>query len=290
MPESLASQVPKLMVHCEFMKRQLLKSPRSRFAKGKDGACKPIGTGTKIPGKSPIPTKAPGEFPMRINKYLSWKGYSTRRDADKLIEKRMVTINGRFAELGDQVQATDAVLVRKNKKALNYVYYAYNKPRGIVTDVSRKGGVIDIMQKVNLTGVSPVGGLDANSEGLVILTNDRRITDRLLNPSHEHMKEYTVKTTAPLRTSFKVKMEAGIVVDKQAPIKCRVEILGEDMFRIWMTDNGNNIRKMCDLFHTQVATLTRTAILNIKLDRLAPNSWRQIQGDELSTFLKSLGL
>lgn len=254
------------------------------------GLTHPANPMKKSAGKAPIPTKAPGEFPMRINKYLGWKGFATRRDADKLIEKRQVTINGRFAALGDQVLATDTVEVRRNKKADTYLYYAYNKPRGIVTDISRKGGVKDIMQSISLRGVFPVGGLDANSEGLVILTNDRRITDRLLNPAHEHMKEYTIIAKNSMKPNFKEKMEAGVTIGKNAPIQCRVHILRDKLFTLTMSDNGNHIRTMCNMFFTEVESLTRTAILNIRLDKMTPNSYRPIKGEELATFLRSLGL
>lgn len=240
--------------------------------------------------KSPIPTKAPGEFPMRINKYLGWKGFATRRGADELIAKRQVTINGRFAALGDQVLATDTVEVRKNKKAETYLYYAYNKPRGVLTDISRKGGKNDIMNSISLRGVFPVGGLDANSEGLVILTNDRRITDRLLNPAHQHMKEYLVKTFSAVKPNFKEKMEAGVTIGKNDPIHCKVHILKGDLFTLLMSDNGNHIRQMCNMFFADVESLTRTAILNIRLEKMTPNSYRPIKGEELSTFLRSLGL
>lgn len=241
-------------------------------------------------GPSPIPTRLPGEFPMRINKYLAWKGYSTRKGADELIQKRAVTINGRLAILGDQVQAVDNVELRSHKKVESYVYYAYNKPRGVNTEPSKVGK--DISQTISLKGVFPVGGLDTNSEGLIILTNDRRIVNRLLNPAHAHMKEYIVRTINPLRPNFQEKMEAGVTLGQGhvTPIQCTISIMRENLFSIRLTDSDSHVRQMCSIFFTEIETLTRTEILNIRLEKLPPNSYRKIEGDELRIFLSSLGL
>lgn len=241
-------------------------------------------------GPSPIPTKAPGEFPMRINKYLAWKGYSTRRGADDLIQKNQVTINGRFAALGDKVEETDDVHVRKFKRPDEYVYYAFNKPRGVTTEATRKGGTPDIMQTIALRGVFPVGGLDANAQGLVILTNDRRIVDRLLNPAHKHMKEFAIKTLAPVRANFKEKMESGVIIGGAAPIECSVHIIRPDFFTVRVTDSGNHIRQMCSMFFAEIESMTRTQIMNIRLGGLALNTYRKLDDDERTAFLKGLGL
>jgi len=231
----------------------------------------------KPAGPSPIPKRAPGEFPMRINKYLSWKGFATRRGADDLIQKRKVTINGRFAQLGDQVQATDAIEVRKTGKAETYEYYAYYKPRGISTDPTRKG-TPDISSSINLKGVFPVGGLDTNAEGLVILTNDRRIVDRLLNPAHAHHKEYFIRTLGPLRANFREKMGDGVAV------------LDTNLFSLQVNGSDNDIRERCARFFAEIDTMKRTRILNISLGRMPANTYRTIEGDELASFLRSLGL
>jgi len=240
-------------------------------------------------GPSPIPKKAPGEFPMRINKYLGWKGYSTRRGADDLILKHMVTINGRFATLGDQVTETDTVEVRNTRKPESFSYYAYNKPRGVSTDPTRKG-TLDISQSIPLNGVFPVGGLDVNAEGLVILTNDRRITDRLLNPAHEHMKEYIIQTIGPLRSNFKEKMESGVVIGDSKPLHYSVKILADNLFTVRLTDSGSHLRQMCSMFFAEIESMKRTAIMNITLGKLTPNAFRKIEGEELTGFLRALGL
>jgi len=240
-------------------------------------------------GPSPIPKKAPGEFPMRINKYLGWKGYSTRRGADDLILKHMVTINGRFATLGDQVTETDTVEVRNTRKPESYSYYAYNKPRGVSTDPTRKG-TVDISQSIPLNGMFPVGGLDVNAEGLVILTNDRRITDRLLNPSHEHVKEFLIQTIGPLRSNFKEKMESGVVIGDSKPLHYSVKILADNLFTVRLTDSGSHLRQMCSMFFAEIESMKRTQIMNITLGKLTPNAFRKIEGEELTGFLRALGL
>ena len=238
-------------------------------------------------GPSPIPTKAPGEFPMRINKYLGWKGYSTRRGADELIARHMVTINGRFATLGDQVTASDTVEVRNTRKPESYSYYAYNKPRGVSTDPTRKG-TVDIAQSIPLNGMFPVGGLDTNAEGLVILTNDRRITDRLLNPAHEHMKEYLIQTLGPLRSNFKEKMESGVVIGDSKPLHYSVNLISDTLFSVRLSDSGSHLRQMCSMFFAEIDTLKRTQIMNITLGKLQSNAFRKIEGEELTGFLRGL--
>ncbi len=240
-------------------------------------------------GPSPIPKKAPGEYPMRINKYLGFKGYSTRRGADDLIARRMVTINGRFAALGDQVNENDTVEVRNMRKPETYSYYAYNKPRGVSTDPTRKG-TLDISQSIPLTNVFPVGGLDTNAEGLVILTNDRRITDRLLNPAHEHMKEFIIQTITPLRSNFKEKMESGVVINGSKPLHYSTKIINDHLFTVRLSDSGSHLRQMCSMFFAEIESLKRTQIMNVTLGKLSPNEFRRIEGEELTGFLRALGL
>ena len=240
-------------------------------------------------GPSPIPKKLPGEFPMRINKYLGWKGYSTRRGADDLIMKHMVTINGRFATLGDQVTESDTIEVRNTRKPESYSYYAYNKPRGVSTDPTRKG-TVDISQSIPLNGMFPVGGLDTNAEGLVILTNDRRITDRLLNPVHEHVKEFLIQTITPLRANFKEKMESGVVIGDSKPLHYSTKIISDNLCTVRLTDSGSHLRQMCSMFFAEIESLKRTQIMNITLGKLTPNAFRKIEGEELTGFLRALGL
>ena len=226
---------------------------------------------------------------MRINKYLAHKGIATRREADLLIEKGLVFVNGKKAELGQSVEETDKVEVR-NRKQKEYVYLAYNKPTGIVTHSSQYDEQ-EIKDVLNIKDVFPVGRLDKNSHGLIILTNDGRITDRLLNPAFEHEKEYEVTTKDRLRSSFKEKMEQGVSIEgyKTKPVK--IELLGENKFRITLTEGKRHqIRRMVVALFNEVTGLKRTRVLNIKLKNLKPGEYRPIEGKELKDFLKQLNL
>jgi 23S rRNA pseudouridine2604 synthase len=242
-----------------------------------------------VKGPSPIPKKDPDAFPMRINKYLAMKGYSTRRGADELIAKKVVTINGRPAVLGDKVNETDVVEVRKNAKADEYVYYACYKPADITLLDTRKGQE-GFANTLPLKGVFPIGSLDRDAAGLIIFTNDRRIIDRLENPAHAHPKTYMVEVREPFRNNFKEKLEAGVSIEGAPAIPCHVAFKGPTAALITITDSKNRIRQICSLFGANVEKLTRTEILNIKLGKLNPNGHRKIDGEELQVFLKSLGL
>ena len=236
----------------------------------------------------------------RINKYLADQKISTRRGADELIKDKKVFINGKLAKLGSQVEEKDKVEIR-GAKAKEYKYFAYNKPIGIETTSPKEG-------------LFPLGRLDKNSHGLLILTNDGRITDQLLNPKYYHEKEYVVHTKEKLRSSFKQKMEAGVNIDpvrsrsprgdRSTPVfrrvasngvegyvtkKCTVKILNENTFRIILTEGKKHqIRRMCSALFQEVADLKRERIMNIKLGNLAPKGVREIKGEELNTFLKVL--
>lgn len=248
-----------------------------------------------VRGKSPKPTpviEAP-QFPMRINKYLALKKHSTRRGADELIEKGQVLINGKKAVLGDKVNETDLVEVRfrGNQKPKTYVYYAYNKPRGIVTHTAQQGDK-DIKDVVRLPkDVFPVGRLDKDSHGLVILTNDGRITDRLLSPRFEHEKEYLVTTKQPLRSSFKAKMEAGVKIEDGVTKPCKVNIVNDNTFRVILTEGKKHqIRRMCVALFQDVDDLQRTRVMNVELGNLPEGVHRSIRGNELRTFLEAIGM
>ncbi|MEN9649407.1 MAG: pseudouridylate synthase specific to ribosomal small subunit, rRNA pseudouridine2604 synthase [Candidatus Parcubacteria bacterium] len=230
-------------------------------------------------------------FPMRINKYLASKGYSTRREADTLITKKQVFINGRIAVLGDKVMSDDDVEVRTGAgKSKKNVYFAYNKPVGIVTH-SAQAGEKEIMQSVHIKGIAPIGRLDKDSHGLIILTNDGRITDRLLNPEHEHVKEYIVEVKTKLRPTFKEYMERGVDIEGYITKPCKVKILGDKVFAISISEGKKHqIRRMVAALFNEVVDLQRIKVMNIQLGGLALGRYRAIEGEELTTFLKSLGL
>ena len=229
------------------------------------------------------------EYPMRINKYLALHNYSTRLGGDALVRNKQVKINGKLAVLGSKVNKDDVVEVLNFKNPKTYLYYAYNKPAGIITH-SPQGEGKDIRQSIPLKDVAPIGRLDKNSRGLIILTNDGRITNRLLSPEFSHEKEYIVNTLEKIRPSFKQHMEAGIDIGGYITKKCKVALLGDFKFKIILTEGKKHqIRRMCDALHNGVKSLERIRIMNIKLGTLASGKYRQIEGEELKTFLKSLG-
>jgi 23S rRNA pseudouridine2604 synthase len=231
-------------------------------------------------------------YPMRVNKYLALKQHSTRRGADELIKKGLVLINGRTAVLGDKVSETDKVEIRfKGKdKPKELVYYAYNKPRGVVTHSAQYGDT-EIKHVVNIPDIFPLGRLDKDSSGLIILTNDGRITERLLSPEHEHDKEYLVTTKDKLRSNFKQKMEEGVQIENERTKPAKVQILSDRSFKVILTEGKKHqIRRMCSALFQDVDDLKRIRIMNIELGTLASGKTRQIVGEELKTFLSALGM
>lgn len=227
---------------------------------------------------------------MRINKYLALKKHSTRRGADELIKEGKVFINGRLAILGDKVTEADQVEVRFRGKPKPYIYIAYNKPKGVVTH-SAQGDEQEIKTVVSIKDIFPVGRLDKDSHGLIILTNDGRITERLLGPEHVHEKEYLVKTKDNLRSSFKEKMEKGVKIENEKTARCKVHIINGRTFKVILTEGKKHqIRRMCVALFQEVLDLKRIRIMNVELGDLAPGAHREIAGKELETFLHSLEL
>ncbi len=235
-------------------------------------------------------------YPMRINKYLALKGFATRKAADELVEKKRVFINGRLAVLGDKVLEKDAVEVRtnKNKPDKKLVYFAYNKPRSVLTHSATEEDqdIRELLPELTKEyAIFPVGRLDKDSHGLIILTNDGRITERLLSPTREHEKEYVVRTKQKLRTSFKAHIEAGVDIEGYVTKPAKVRIQGENTFRIIITEGKKHqVRRMVVSQFNEVADLERVRVLNIELGKLKSGAHRPIEGEELQVFLKSLGL
>lgn len=226
-------------------------------------------------------------YPMRINKYLALKKYCTRREADEYIERGQVYINNRRAVLGDKVTEDDVVDVKFRQK--KYRCFAYNKPRGIITH-SPQDGEEEIADIFPVSNVFPVGRLDKDSHGLIILTDDGRITDPLLNPESRHEKEYEVRCLTKLPSNFKSMMEKGVDIGGYVTKPCVVNILGSNTFSITLSEGKKHqIRRMCGAFGQSATSLLRKRILNIKLAGLKPGEYRQIQNGELNDFMKSLG-
>lgn len=237
--------------------------------------------------------------PIRINKYLAEQGYATRRGADVLITAGKVLINGRKAVLGDKVSSTDKVVVDVKAiaaKQKGYVYYAYNKPVGIVTHSPQKGEKA-ITDTVKLPGVFPLGRLDKESHGLLILTNDGRVTDRLLNPEAEHEKEYIVKVDKHLKQNALTRLTKGVKIDgdfkggSYITKPAVAEEVSPYMLRLTITEGKRHqIRRMLTALGYQVTDLKRVRVMQIELGELKEGAHRELTAAERKSFLKELGL
>jgi 23S rRNA pseudouridine2604 synthase len=231
-------------------------------------------------------------YPMRINRYLAKKQICTRREADGLISSGKVVINGRKAVLGDKVEENDEVLVRDDpRRSKNFVYLAYNKPRGIITHSAQKGEK-EIGAIINYpVQLFPVGRLDKDSSGLIILTNDGRITDRMLNPEYCHEKEYVVGIDKKITPSFVKNMSEGIMIGDYKTKKCKIEKMGDFNFLIILTEGKKHqIRRMCEALGKIVLKLKRVRIMNIELRGLKAGQFRKIENEELEVFLREVGI
>lgn len=236
---------------------------------------------------------------MRINKYLKDKGLTTRRGADELIQKGAVLINGKIAKLGDEVQKNDEVSI-KNKsgtKEESLYYIAYNKPIGILTNKDLASGV-DILSHTKFKNdkgeeikVFPVGRLDKDSHGLILLTNDGRVTDKLLSPRFLHEKEYLVHTDRPFNDFFLSALSAGVRIDGSVTRKAIANRVSGNSFKIILTEGKKRqIRRMCEALHHNVVDLERIRIMNINLGNLKIGEYKHLSKEERKTLLSSLYL
>lgn len=222
----------------------------------------------------------------RINKYLSEVGFCSRRAADKLIEEGRVTINGIKPGMGTKVSAGDEVRVdgkRISEPKEKHVYIAFNKPEGIVctTDVGIElNNIIDFINYP--TRIFPIGRLDKMSEGLIFLTNDGDIVNKILRARNNHEKEYLVNVSKPITKEFIQQMSEGVPILDTVTKKCEVEQLTKFRFRIVLTQGLNRqIRRMCEQLGYRVVNLKRVRIMNIKLD-VPTGQWRDLTKDELA--------
>lgn len=233
---------------------------------------------------------------IRINKYLADKGIASRREADVLIERGLVLVNGKKAFIGQQVTAADKVTVKDGEALPTRMYLAYYKGRGIITH-SPATGETDIAARLkadyNLVGVHPVGRLDKDSEGLLILTNDGRVTEPLLAPDAGHEKVYEVDVDKPVNGIFLQKLEHGVRIEryKTKPAKAVKNEKNKNRFTLTLIEGKKHqIRRMCAALGYQVRSLKRVRVINIELGTLKPNQYRKIQGPELKKFLDTLGI
>src|SRR3989344_4033747 len=232
-------------------------------------------------------------YPIRINKYLASKNYSTRIGADLLIKKGQVYINDRKAVLGDKVWENDKVEVDQKIKLNKYVYFIYNKPIGISTNKDNDAKHILGLTKFISEGstqrekVFPIGRLDKDSHGLIILTNDGRITDRLLSPKYIHEKEYIVKTEKPFTDRFLENMQNGVAIGGYKTKKCKARRKNKNTFHIILTEGKKHqIRRMCEALHHKVTDLQRIRIMNLELGDIKKGEYQELDGKQLKEFIK----
>ncbi|WP_342533610.1 23S rRNA pseudouridine(2604) synthase RluF [Lysinibacillus sp. FSL K6-0057] len=228
---------------------------------------------------------------MRINKYLSETGIISRRGADKWIEEGKVTINGELATIGSQVEAGDIVCVdgKEVKKEQQLVYIALNKPVGITSTTERhiKGNVVDFVN--HPLRIFHIGRLDKESEGLLLLTNDGDIVNKILRAENHHEKEYIVQVDKPITTQFIQKMGSGVDILDTTTLPCHVERISDKVFKIILEQGLNRqIRRMCSALGYSVKRLQRIRIMNIKLGNLKVGQWRDLTEKERTELFKLL--
>ena len=225
----------------------------------------------------------------RLNKYISDSGFCSRREADKLIDQHRVKINNQVPELGTKVQPGDQVFVdghRINAVADNKsdrVYIAYNKPIGITctTEQDVRGNIIDAIK--HKKRIFPIGRLDKPSEGLIFLTSDGDIVNKILRAENAHDKEYLVTVDKPLSERFVDRMQRGVPILDTITKPCSVKVQSKFVFSIILTQGLNRqIRRMCEYLGYEVLKLKRTRIMKVTLDKLKPGQWRNLTEQEMA--------
>ncbi len=228
---------------------------------------------------------------VRINKYLSASGYCSRREADRILEEGRVTVDGKTAGVGDRVGPGQTVCVDGTKIHNNTerIVIAFHKPSGVVCTSSKKDkdNIIDFLQFDER--IYPVGRLDKDSTGLILLTNDGELTDRILRGRNGHEKEYEVTVDKPLKREVIRAMEQGVPILGTMTKPCRIQKLDDRRFRMILTQGLNRqIRRMCEYFGCRVLTLKRVRIMNIELGSLPEGEWRYLTREELRELEKSM--
>jgi len=230
---------------------------------------------------------------VKLDKYISQMGYTSRRKAYDLVEEKRVQVNGKTANFSSKVNEGDVVTIDGKKlevKEFVPVYIAYNKPKGIVCTTEKiEGNIVEAVG--HSERIYPVGRLDKNSEGLILLTNRGELIDKIANAANEHEKEYVVTLNLPVRTAFLKEIRGGIMLgdEKTKPCKAALEPGTKRVFRITLTQGLNRqIRRMCTKFDYQVIKLQRVRIMNIALGKLKTGEWRDLSDTELEGLLAQL--
>lgn len=233
---------------------------------------------------------------IRINKYLADCGICSRREADNLIIQGRVKINGAKAVSGTQVSGQDIVEVsgRQVKPAASRVVLAYNKPVGVTCTEKDKHAQKTIVEAVRYpVRLTYAGRLDKESDGLIIMTNDGELIQRMMRGANRHEKEYVVRVDREITEDFLAGMSKGVYLKEldETTRPCFVERVGKYRFRIILTQGLNRqIRRMCACFGYQTKSLTRTRVMNIELNGLKSGTYREIKGEELSTLYRLCGM
>lgn len=229
-------------------------------------------------------------FPVRINRYLALRGLTTRKAADGLIASGRVLVNGKPAELGMKVDAGDEVEIKGEVRSKPYRYFLYYKPRGIITHSPQRKekSIADIFPE---KGVFPIGRLDKASEGLIILTDDGRVTERLLHPRFVHEKEYEVIVREDVPNNAETRLLAGVMNDGEKLAAKKVVKTGRTALSIVLVEGKkHHIRRMLDALHLTVKELKRVRIMGLRIGTLAPGEAKRLEQPEEKAFLSSLGL
>ncbi len=232
---------------------------------------------------------------MRINNYISASGFCSRREADALVLAKKVKINGRLAEMGSQVKDKDRVEVngKRIEPLKKHVYIMLNKPAGIVCTTERKirGNIIDFVG--HKERIFPIGRLDKDSEGLILLTSDGSIVNEILREENQHDKEYQVSVNKEITPEFLIQMSEGVTIfnpvkEKHEMTKpCVIHKNGEKAFTIILSQGLNRqIRRMCEALGYQVVNLKRVRIMHIKLGKLKTGVWRELSEAEVNGLIK----
>ncbi|RUO20690.1 23S rRNA pseudouridine(2604) synthase RluF [Aliidiomarina haloalkalitolerans] len=227
---------------------------------------------------------------VRLNKFISDSGMCSRREADRYIESGAVTINGRPAEMGQKVTANDDVRVNgkriETQNKDGFVFIALNKPVGIVstTDPAEPANLVDFIGHDKR--IFPIGRLDKDSQGLLFLTSNGDLVNKILRAGNNHEKEYIVTVNRPVTAEFIQGMRSGVPILGTVTKRCKVEKLSNFVFKIILVQGLNRqIRRMCEHFDYQVKKLERVRIMNVSLGKLASGEWRDLTESELQTLL-----
>lgn len=228
---------------------------------------------------------------VRLNKYLSDAGICSRREADKLIEKGKILVDGRVAKIGEKIFPVQKIVLdgRPVKREDEFILLALNKPRGIECTTNKKvrDNIVDFLNYPKR--VYPVGRLDKASEGLILLTNNGAIVNKILKSVNSHEKEYIVTIDKEITEEFIIKMSGGIPILNTVTRECKVTKLGDRTFGIILTQGLNRqIRRMCEYLGVKVLRLKRVRIMNIRLGKLKTGAYRNVTGAEIDELLKTI--